>query len=88
MKLRNVATFHGQSKLEYSILDLDNVQQYTFQRDHSHGLAVRIKARINGKDTLLSHILDDDKDEAGIFLTTIIELNQGDQVSCKKGFNS
>ena len=88
LKPSNVATFHGQSKLENSILDLDNVQQFTFQRDHSHDLAVRINARINGEETLLSLIFDNDKEEAGMFLTTIIELNQGDKVSCKKGFNS
>ena len=88
LKPSNVATFHGQSKLEYSILDLYSVQQFTFQRDHSHGLKVRIKARINGKRFDQSYLCDEDKDEAGMFLTTIIELNQGDKVSCKKGFNS
>ena len=88
LKPSNVATFYGQSKLEYSILDLDNVQQFTFQRDHGHNLAARINARINGKETLLSYIFDDDEEDAGMFLTTIIELNQGDKVSCKKGFNS
>ena len=42
----------------------------------------------NDEETLLSLIFDNDKEEAGMFLTTIVELNQGDKVSCKKGFNS
>merc|ERR1719350_190551 len=67
--------------------------EFQFQvqvRDHSHSVVVRIKARINGKDTLLSQIFDDDQDEAGIFLTSIIELNQGDKVwvDALNSFNS
>ena len=71
----------------HSILDLDSVQQLTFQRDGKK-LAVQIKARINGKETVLSKIRDEDKDEASIFLTTIVELSKGDMVSCEKELNS
>ena len=40
-----------------------------------------------GERTDLSKIRDEDKDEAGIFLTTIIELSKGDTVSCEKELN-
>ena len=88
LKPSNVATFHGQSKLEYSILDLYSVQQFTFQRDDNKDLTVQIMANINGGNIILSNIKDGGNDEAGIFLTTIVELNQGDMVSCEKGLNS
>ena len=88
LKPKNFAASHGQSKLKYSILDLHSVQQFTFQRDDNKDLTVQIMANINGGNIILSNIKDGGNDEAGIFLTTIVELNQGDMVSCEKGLNS